>query len=90
MQRQAEEQLEVAKEQIEAQEKEMEKVEEVAAQAKQNGYDIGVWTEELNLAGVGASSELRRTENIFYPPALRVVVQPSSQVATAPKVPKPS
>ena len=42
------------------------------------------------MAEVGASSELRRTENIFYPPALRVAVQPSSQVVTAPKAPKPA
>ena len=38
----AEEQLAVAKEQIEAQKKEMEEVEEAATRAEQNGYDIGV------------------------------------------------
>ena len=42
------------------------------------GYCLQVWTEALNLAGLGASSELRRTKNIFYPAALRVAVQPSS------------
>ena len=54
------------------------------------GYCLQVWTEALNLAGLGASSELRRTKNIFYPAALRVAVQPSSQVVTAPKVPEPA
>lgn len=31
------------------------------------------------------SSNLRKTKNIFYPPALRIVAQPSSQVTNAPK-----
>ena len=35
------------------------------------GYCLQVWTEALNLAGVDASSELRKIENIFYPPALQ-------------------
>ena len=31
------------------------------------GYYLQVWTEALNLAGVGSSSDLRKTKNIFYP-----------------------
>ena len=53
-------------------------------------YCHQVWTKALNLAEVGASSELRRIEYIFYPPALRVAVQPCSQVVTTPKVPEPA
>ena len=41
----------------------------------------------MNLVGVGASSDLRKTENIFYPSALRLTTQPSSQVTTTSKVP---
>ena len=42
------------------------------------GYYLQVWTEALNLAGVEASSNLRKTKNIFYPPALRIAAPPSS------------
>lgn len=42
----------------------------------------------MNLAGVGASLDLRKIENIFYPPTLRIVAQPSSQATTTPKAPK--
>lgn len=35
-----------------------------------------------------ASTDLRKTENIFYPPALRIAVHPSSQASIAPKAPK--
>lgn len=108
--RKVEKQLAIAKEQIDAQKKELEKSEEVAARAQHNGYDIGVkeienalraqvtglcrgyylqvWTEALNLAGVGTSSDLRKTENIFYPPALHITAQPSSQAIIAPKAPE--
>ena len=34
------------------------------------GYYLRVWTKALNLARVDASSNLRKNENIFYPPAL--------------------
>ena len=51
------------------------------------GYCLEVWTEALNLVGVGASLDLRKTENIFYPPALQIVAPPTSQATTAPKVP---
>jgi len=33
---------------------------------------LQVWIEALNLARVSASSDLRKTENIFYPSALRI------------------
>ena len=42
----------------------------------------------MNLAGVGASSDLRKMENIFYPPTLRITAQPNSQATTTPKDPK--
>ena len=34
-------------------------------------YCARTWSEALNRAGVGASSKLRRPENIFYPKAIR-------------------
>ena len=40
-------------------------------------YCAQTWDEALNRAGVEASSELRKAENVFYPPAIRVSV-PSS------------
>jgi len=46
-----------------------------------------VWTEALNLAKVEASLDLRKKENIFYPPALRIATSQASQATTAPKVP---
>lgn len=52
------------------------------------GYCLQVWTEALNLARVGASSNLRKTENIFYPPTLCIIAQPSSQTTTAPEAPE--
>ena len=33
-------------------------------------YCAQTWDEALNRAGVEASSELRKLENIFYPPAI--------------------
>jgi len=88
--RRAEEQLAIAHEQFEAQKKELEKKEEVL-EAQVTGvyqdYCLQVWTEALNLAGVGASSDLRKTENIFYPSALRIAAPPASQATTVPKVP---
>lgn len=41
----------------------------------------------MNLTGVSASSNLRKTENIFYLLALRTTTQPNSQKTTALKVP---
>ena len=88
--RRAEEQLAIAHEQIKAQKKELEKKEEVLkAQVKGvcQDYCLQVWIEALNLVGVGASSNLRKTKNIFYPSALRIAAPPASQATTAPKVP---
>ena len=49
------------------------------------GYYLQVWTEALNLAWVEASSDMRKLENIFYPPALWIVAPPTSQATTTPK-----
>lgn len=54
------------------------------------GYYLQVWTEALNLAVVGASLDLRKIENIFYPPALHITAQPSSQGIISPKAPEPA
>ena len=42
----------------------------------------------LNQAGMGASSALKRIENVFYPPALCVASPPSPSVDAAPKMPE--
>ncbi|XP_050254795.1 uncharacterized protein LOC126700620 [Quercus robur] len=42
-------------------------------------YCAQTWDEALNRAGVEASSELRKSENIFYPPAIRASDLPSTQ-----------
>ena len=42
-------------------------------------YCTQTWEEALNRAGIDASSELRRLENIFFPPAIRV---PNQKEAT--------
>jgi len=34
-------------------------------------YCLQVWNEALNLAGVEASSALRRAKNVYYPPTIR-------------------
>lgn len=49
------------------------------------GYSLQVQTEALNLARMDASSELRKTQNIFYPLALQKIAQPTSKETTAPK-----
>lgn len=41
-------------------------------------YCLQVWNKALNLTGVNASSTLRRTENLYYPLAIRESVLPSS------------
>ena len=38
-------------------------------------YCAQTWEEALNQAGIDASSELRRLENIFFPPAIQVPKQ---------------
>ena len=47
--------------------------------------------EALNWVGVEASSELRKVENVFYPPAIRVSDPPSTQaeVTSIPTDPNP-
>ena len=35
-------------------------------------YCIKTWEEALNRAGIDASSELRKPENIIFPPALQI------------------
>ena len=42
-------------------------------------YCAQTWDEALNRAGVEASSELRRPENIYYPPTIRASNLPSIQ-----------
>ena len=42
-------------------------------------YCAQTWEEALNRAGVEASSELRRLENIYFPPAIRASDPPSTQ-----------
>ena len=51
------------------------------------GYCLQVWTKALNLVEVEASSDLRKTNNIFYPLVLRIATPPASQATTAPKAP---
>ena len=48
------------------------------------------WVEALNWAGVEASSELRRPENIFFPPAIRVSGLSSNQKEAIPTVAEPA
>ena len=47
-------------------------------------YCAQTWDEALNRAGVEASSELRKAENVFYPPAIRVSDPPSTQAEVTP------
>ena len=42
-------------------------------------YCAQTWEEALNRAGIEASSELRRPENIYLPPAIRASDFPSNQ-----------
>ena len=48
-------------------------------------YCIQTWEEALNRAGIEASFELRKPENIVFPPALQI----SSQEEVAPPTPQP-
>ena len=52
-------------------------------------YCAQTWEEALNRAGVEASSELRRTENIYFPPAIRALDLPSTQGEVASTVADP-
>ena len=42
-------------------------------------YCAQTWNKALNQARVEASSELRKAENIYYPPAIRASDLPSTQ-----------
>ena len=42
-------------------------------------YCAQTWEEALNRAGVEAFSELRRPENVYFPPAIRASAPPSTQ-----------
>ena len=42
-------------------------------------YCVQTWEEALNWAGVKASSELRRLENVYFPSAIRASAPPSIQ-----------
>ena len=53
-------------------------------------YCAQTWEEALNQAGIDASSELRRPENIFFPPAIRAPGLAPNQKEVAPSVTKPT
>ena len=46
-------------------------------------YCAQTWEEALNRAGIDTSSELRRPENIFFPPAIRAPSSASGQKEAA-------
>ena len=46
-------------------------------------YYAQTWEETLNRAGVEASSELKKPENVYFPPAIRASHLPSNQVEAA-------
>ena len=54
--------------------------------AVSHAYCAQTWEEALNRAGIDASSELRKPENIFFPPALQV----PNQKKAAPPVTQPA
>ena len=49
-------------------------------------YCSQVWAETFNQAGVKASFELRRAENVYYPPAIQESAPASFKADTAPEV----
>ena len=51
-------------------------------------YCAQTWEEALNRAGIDDSSELRRLENIFFPPAIQAPGSASGQKDVAPSVTK--
>ena len=53
-------------------------------------YYAHTWEEALNRAGIDASSELRRSENVFFPPAIRALGPAPNQKEAAPPVTKPA
>ena len=48
-------------------------------------YCSQVWNEALKQAGVEASSDLWKVENVYYPPAIREAALSSSEVRDAPE-----
>ena len=48
-------------------------------------YYSQVWNEALNQAGVEASSDLWKVENVYYPPAIQETAHASSEAEVAPK-----
>ena len=52
-------------------------------------YYAQTWEEALNRAGVEASSELRRPENVYFPPAIQASAPPSTQGNVASTVADP-
>ncbi|XP_030964844.1 ankyrin repeat domain-containing protein 30A-like [Quercus lobata] len=53
-------------------------------------YCAKTWNEALNRAGVEASSELRKAENVFYPTAIRALDPSSAQVEDTPSTTNPN
>ena len=53
-------------------------------------YCAQTWEEALNRAGIDAFSELRRPENVFFPPAIQAPSSASGQKDVAPLVTKSS
>ena len=53
-------------------------------------YCAQTWDKALNRAGVEASSELRRPENVFYPEAIRPSTSPSIQAEATPSTVNPN
>ena len=53
-------------------------------------YYAQTWEEALNRVGVDTSSELRRPENVFFPPAIRAPGLPPNQKEVAPPIAKPA
>ena len=53
-------------------------------------YCAQTWDEALNRAGVEASSELRRPENVFYPEAIHPSAPPSNQAEATPSTVNPN
>ena len=52
-------------------------------------YCVQTWEEALNRAGVKASSELRRLENVYFPSAIRASAPPSTQGDVASTIANP-
>ena len=53
-------------------------------------YYAQTWEEALNRVGVNTSSELRRPENVFFPPAIQASGLPPNQKEVASPIAKPA